>query len=369
MIKIEKLSKTFNGKTVIDNLNFEVQKKEIVALLGPNGSGKSTLLNIISGLLRPDSGTIYINNKMVYGCSDVKKVNVKPSEREIGYVFQNMALFPHMKVQDNIAYGLKSWHIAKSEVKKRTNKLLEFTNLTEYALAYPNQLSGGQQQLVALARSLATEPSVILLDEPVAAIDPQFREVFRSELKKYLQTLEVTTIYVTHNLNEAFIMANKTAVMGNGHIEQIGDRTEIFDKTQSIFVAKFLGMNVFKGRAVREQNNHLLIEPHNTNIKLLAASKYSLLGKNVTITIKPENITISTKKPVNSNSTINDIAGVIIEMVQMRSTTQVTVDIGCLVKARIVSTDVKNLGVTVGDKVYVSFSPFEVNVFSEELST
>jgi ABC-type Fe3+/spermidine/putrescine transport system ATPase subunit len=369
MIKIENLSKAFNGKTVIENLNFEVQKKEIIALLGPNGSGKSTLLNMISGLLRPDSGTIYINNKMVYGYSGVKKVAVKPSDREIGYVFQNRALFPHMRVQDNIAYGLKSCHIANSEVKKRTNKLLEFVNLTEYALAYPNQLSGGQQQLVALARSLATEPSVILLDEPVAAVDPQFREAFRLELKKYLQTLEVTTIYVTHNLNEAFIMADKTAVMGNGHIEQVGDRTEIFDKTQSVFVAKFLGMNIFKGRVIKEQNSHLIVEIRDNSTSLLVAANSNMLGENVTVTIKPEDITLSTKKMAPSHLINNSISGVITEMVQMRSTTQVTVDIGCIVKARMPSLLIKNLGVTIGDKVYIIFSPSKVNVFSENMST
>jgi ABC-type Fe3+/spermidine/putrescine transport system ATPase subunit len=369
MIKIEALSKSFNGKKVIENLNFEIQKKEIVALLGPNGSGKSTLLNLISGILQPDSGNICINNKMVYGCDGVKRVNVKPFEREIGYVFQDRALFPHMRVQDNISYGLKSLHLSKFEVRKRTNKLLEFVNLTEHALSYPNQLSGGQQQLAALARSLAIEPQVILLDEPVSTVDPQFRETFRLELKKYLQTLEITTIYVTHNFNEAFTIADKTAVMGNGHIEQVGDRAEIFDKTQSVFVAKFLGMNIFKGRATKEQNNHLQIETNNNNITLLAASNFNLLGKNVTITIKPEDITISTKKPDTPNATINNILGVITEMAQMRSTTQITVDIGCLVKAKMAYTAAKNLGVTVGDKIYIVFNPSKVNVFSEKLST
>jgi len=230
MIKIESLSKAFNGKTVIKNLNLEVQKKETVALLGHNGSGKTTLLNMIAGLLPPDKGNIYINNNMVYGVLGAKKVNLRPFEREIGYVFQTLALFPHMKIQDNIAYGLKSLHLSKSEVKKRTRKLLELVNLTEYALAYPNQLSGGQQQRIALARSLATEPQVMLLDEPVYAVDSHFRETFLSELKKYLQTIETTTIYVTHNLDEAFRMANKVAVMENGHIEQVVDRAEYLTK-------------------------------------------------------------------------------------------------------------------------------------------
>jgi ABC-type Fe3+/spermidine/putrescine transport system ATPase subunit len=369
MIKIEALSKAFNGKKVIEKLNFEAQKKDIIALLGPNGSGKSTLLNLMSGILQPDSGNIYINNKMVYGYNGAKRVNTKPSEREIGYVFQNRALFPHMRVQENITYGLKSLCLSKFEVKKRTKELLEFVNLTEHALVYPNQLSGGQQQLVALARSLATEPQVILLDEPVSAVDPQFRETFRLELKKYLHALEITTIYVTHNLNEAFIMADKTAVMGNGHIEQVGNMAEIFDKTQSVFVAKFLGMNIFKGRATKEQNNHLQIETNNNNITLLSTSNSRLLEKNVIITIKPEDITLSTKKPDTPNTTINSLLGVITEMVQMRSTTQVTVDIGYLVKAKVAHTAVKNLDATIGDKIYIFFNPSKVNIFPENLST
>ncbi|MDR2700325.1 MAG: ABC transporter ATP-binding protein [Nitrososphaerota archaeon] len=367
MIKIESLSKLFNEKKVVENLTLEVKRKEVMSLLGPNGSGKTTLLNMIAGLLHPDSGNIYINNTMVYGTNGTKKVNLKPSERKIGYVFQTISLFPHMKIQDNIAYGLKSLHISQSEIKKRTNTLLDFVDLTEYALLYPNQLSGGQQQRAALARSLATEPQVILLDEPVSAVDPQLRETFRLDLKKYLQKLETTTLYVTHNLNEAFMMADKIAVMGNRHIEQVGDRTEIFDKTQSTFVAKFLGLNIFKGKAIKEQNGHLLIDINN-NISVLSTSNPELIGKNVTITIKPEDITFSKTQTTNQNAT-NNILGVITEMVQTRSTTQVTIDLGFPVKTRTTSTEIKNLGVTVGDKIYVTFNFSEVNVFSEKEST
>ncbi|MCL1969939.1 MAG: ABC transporter ATP-binding protein [Candidatus Bathyarchaeota archaeon] len=362
MIKIEALSKAFNRKFIVENLSLEVQRKEIVTLLGPNGSGKSTLLNMIAGLLCPDAGNIYIDNNMVFGANGTKKINLKPSERKIGYVFQTNSLFPHMKIQDNIAYGLKSLNLSKYEVKKRTNKLLEFVNLTEYALYYPNQLSGGQQQRAALARSLATEPKVILLDEPVSAVDPQLRETFRSELKKYLQTLETTTIYVTHNLNEAFMMADKIAVMGNRHIEQIGDKAEIFDKTQSTIVAKFLGINIFEGKAIKKQNNQILVETN--NITLLSTSNLDLVGKNVTITIKPEDITLTAKKPADTNST-NNIPGIIVEMIQLRSATQVTIDAGFPIKAIITSTATKNLGATIGDKVYATCNPSEVNIFSE----
>jgi ABC-type Fe3+/spermidine/putrescine transport system ATPase subunit len=271
-----------------------------------------------------------------------------------------------MKIQNNIAYGLKSLQLSKTEIKKRTDNMLEFVGLTEYAQAYPNQLSGGQQQRATLARSLATEPQVILLDEPVSAVDPQLRETFRLELKKYLQTLEITTVYVTHNLDEAYTMADKIAVLGNGHIEQIGSREEIFDKPQSTYVAKFLGTNLFEGKAIREQNEYLQIEIN--NILLLATSNAELIGKNITITIKPEDITLTTEKPTtkpNTDNNNNNLLGVITEIIiQTRSTAQITVDVGFLIKTKTTFTTIKNLDIVIGNKIYVSFNPSSLNVFS-----
>jgi ABC-type Fe3+/spermidine/putrescine transport system ATPase subunit len=362
MIKIEAVSKSFNEKKVINNLNLEIQKNEITALLGPNGSGKTTLLNMIAGLLHPDHGNIYINNRRVSGIEGTKKINLRPFERKIGYVFQTISLFPHMKIQDNIAYGLKSLQLSKTEIKKRTNTMIDFVGLTEYAHVYPSQLSGGQQQRAALARSLATEPKVLLLDEPVSAVDPQLKESFRMELKKYLQTLNITTLYITHNLNEAYIMADKIAVIGNGYIEQVGTREEIFDKPKSTTVAKFLGNNVFEGKALKEQNNLLQIEIN--GIHLLSTSNTNLAGKNVTITIKPEDITLSTKKPPNTKLH-NIMSGELTEIIQTLTTTQITIDIGFPIKAKIPFSETKKLGITVGDKVYVYFNPSTLNVFSE----
>ncbi|MCL2691474.1 MAG: ABC transporter ATP-binding protein [Candidatus Bathyarchaeota archaeon] len=351
----------------MDNLDLEVQKNENLVLLGPNGSGKTTLLNIIAGLLKPDQGNIYINNHMVNGVNGQKKVNIKPFERNIGYVFQNNSLFPHMKIQDNIAYGLKTLQLSKTEIKQKTNTMLEFVDLTEYAEAYPNQLSIGQQQRIALARSLATEPQVILLDEPVSAVDPQLKETFQIELKKYLQTIKTTTIYVTHNLNEAYIIADKIAILGKGHIEQIGNREEIFNKPQSEYVAKFTGTNILKGKATKQQhnNNHIQIETNNNTQLITTCTNTELIGKNVTITINPEDITLTTKKPTNTNNNItNTLQGTITEIIQMRTTTQITIDIGIPIKAKITPNTIKKLGTTVGDKVYITFNPSTLNVFS-----
>jgi len=367
MIKVDSVSKSFGEKKVIENLTLEVKNEEVLSLLGPNGCGKTTLLNILSGLTRQDKGNIYINNVLVSGKNGAKNVNAKPSDRKVGYVFQTTSLFPHMRVQDNVAYGLNALHLPEHDVKRRTNELLDFVGLREYSKFFPDQLSGGQKQRIALARSLATEPQVLLLDEPVSAVDPQLRESFRLELKNYMQVLKITVVYVTHNLSEAFIMSDRIAVMGNGHIEQIGNRTEIFDKPSSSYVAKFLGINILKGRAIKVDGGLLEIEANGAS--LLAPAAHNIVGKNVVVTIKPENIMLLTNKPANldaKGNSANCVEGVVRELVQMRSNAQVTVDAGFLIKARLSLSAVKNLGLSVGEKVYVCFNADALNVFADD---
>jgi ABC-type Fe3+/spermidine/putrescine transport system ATPase subunit len=368
MIKINSIKKSFKEKKVLENFSLEVKDEEILSLLGPNGCGKTTLLNILSGLTRQDEGNIYIDNVLVSGKTGIKNVHVKPSDRKVGYVFQTVSLFPHMRTQDNVAYGLKALHLPKQEVKKRTNNLLDFVGLQEYAKLYPNQLSGGQKQRIALARSLATEPHVLLLDEPVSAVDPQLRESFRLELKNYLQALKMTVIYVTHNLSEAFVMSDRIAVMGNGRIEQIGSRTEIFDKPGSSYVAKFLGINTFKGKAIKIEEGALM-EIEVNGVRLLGCSKPELLQMDVTVTLKPDNIFVSKSPDFDfKREAENIVEGTVIEMVQMRSNAQVTVDAGFLVKTRVPLSSIKNEAISIGDKVYVYFSADALNVFKDERS-
>lgn len=364
MIKVDSISKSFAEKKVIENLSLEVKNGEVLSLLGPNGCGKTTLLNILSGLTKQDAGNVYIDDVLVSGKNGAKSVNVKPSQRKVGYVFQTISLFPHMRVQDNVAYGLRELHLTEKEIKKRTDSLLDFVSLREYAMFYPGQLSGGQKQRIALARSLANEPKVLFLDEPVSAVDTQLRESFRLELKNYLQSLKITVVYVTHNLSEAFIMSDRIAVMGNGHIEQIGNKTEIFDKPSSSYVAKFLGINTLKGKAVRSEDG--LIEIEADGVKLLARGNINLDGKNITATLKPDNIVVS-KSPISdfNGARGNAVEGTITEMVQMRSNAQVTVDAGFQIKTRLPLSAIKNEGFSIGDKVYVCFSADSLNVFAD----
>jgi ABC-type Fe3+/spermidine/putrescine transport system ATPase subunit len=365
MIKIESLTKCFGEKKVIANLNLEVKDQEILSLLGPNGCGKTTLLNILAGLTKQDEGQIYINGVLANGPVGRRTVHLKPSERRIGYVFQTISLFPHMRVEDNVAYGLKAQRLPRQEVKSRTSKMLSFVGLSEYARFYPSQLSGGQKQRVALARSLATEPQVLLLDEPVSAVDPQLRESFRLELKSYLQALKITVVYVTHNLSEAFILSDRIAVMGNGRIEQVGGKSDVFDKPRSIYVAKFLGVNTFRAKVVGFQKGFLEVEANGTRLR--GRGESYLAGKNVVATLKPDSIFLSQSTTADFGGDVgNVVEGTITEMVQMRSNAQVTVDVGFQVKTRIALTQIKEEGFVVGDKVNVYFSADALNVFADD---
>jgi ABC-type Fe3+/spermidine/putrescine transport system ATPase subunit len=367
MIKLESVTKSFGEKAVLNELCLDVKKNEILSLLGPNGCGKTTTLNVISGLSRPDKGNIFIDGVLVEGKSGGDKtVHLAPYDRKVGYVFQTMTLFPHMRVRDNVAYGLKAKHLSKQDVEAKTRSLLDFVGMREYAEYFPHQISGGQKQRIELARSLATDPEVLLLDEPVSAVDPQLRESFRLELKNYLRVLEITAVYVTHNLSEAFIMSDRIAVMGNSRIEQIGSKTDVFDKPGSEYVAQFLGINEYKGKAVKAHAEVLEIEVN--GVSLLASSAPNLVGKNVIVTIKPENIMLSMNKSDYldfKGDSGNSIEGVITEMVQMRSSAQVTVDAGFLIKTRIPLSSIKNLGLSIGDKVNVIFRSDSFNVFTD----
>jgi len=245
MIRFDGVRKSYGDRQVLDGVTLEVRRRELLCLVGPNGSGKTTTLNVLAGLIRPDEGEILINGVFMDGRTGNRLVHVNPSERKIGYMFQEYALFPHMTVSENISYGLKARHMQRHEVKERTDSLLEFVGLLDHSEHYPRQLSGGQKQKTALARALAIKPEILLLDEPLSALDLRSRESLRVELKRILGTLDVTTIYVTHELAEAYEVSDRIAVMGSGRIEQIGSRDEIFSKPNS-YVAQFIGQGTCK---------------------------------------------------------------------------------------------------------------------------
>ena len=233
-ILIEDLTKSFGKSLILDHINLEIKTGSLIALLGPSGSGKSTLLKLIAGLEYPDSGRIWLTGK------DTNFLSVQ--ERQIGFVFQNYALFKHLTVFQNIAYGLEIQQADKNQIVHRVQELLQLIQLENFADRYPAQLSGGQKQRIALARALAIEPKVLLLDEPFGALDFQVRKGLRDWLKKLHEEVSMTTLFVTHDQKEAMELAHEIIILKNGRVEQVGSPHELYDQPLTNFVYKFLSL-------------------------------------------------------------------------------------------------------------------------------
>lgn len=236
---IENLKVNYDKKNVINGLNLSIEKGELIVILGPSGCGKSTLLYAISGLLDPFEGDILFNNKFLF--SKAQSIKVKVENRNIGFVFQDYALWPHMTVYKNIAYPLVTKKITKPEINKKVDEVLEMVNLKDKKDAYPGELSGGEKQRVALARSVVLKPALILLDEPLANIDANLKMQLMHGIKSIQRSTDSTMIYVTHDQNEAFEMADRIVIMREGEIVQQGSPKEVYMKPKNLFVASFVG--------------------------------------------------------------------------------------------------------------------------------
>jgi ABC-type Fe3+/spermidine/putrescine transport system ATPase subunit len=369
MIELKSIRKRFSDKEVLRNVTLQIQKNELLSIVGPSGCGKTTMLNIISGLCPPDEGEIYIDKILVDGKKGRKKIHVNPSDRGIGYVFQNYSLFPHMRVDENISYGLKAKHLPKLEIRNRINSLLDFIALKDYARSYPHELSGGQQQRVALARALAIDPTLLLLDEPLSALDPKTRESLRTDFKNLLEPLEVTSIYVTHDLAEACTISDRIAVMGEGIIKQIGNRDEILEQPNSRFVANFLGLNVYDGKVIQTASSPAKIKIG--NVELLAPVSGKADGEKIILTIKPEDVLLSTepliKNPKWCGCVCNNLSGNVSDIVKMKSSAKVLVDVGFPIESELTLSSLKDLYIDKGKKVYVQFKADALNVCQDDL--
>lgn len=237
LIEIQNVKKSFGGNLVVKGMNLTVYDGEFLTLLGPSGCGKTTLLRMIGGFLEPDSGEILLDGKSI--------LNLPPYKREVNTVFQSYALFPNLTVRENIGFGLKMKKVGKSEIKTKVQKMIEMCQLEMLSNRYPSKLSGGQQQRVAIARSLINEPKVLLLDEPLGALDLQLRKQMQVSLKRLQKKLGMTYIYVTHDQEEAMSLSDRIAVINNGIIEQLGTPEEIYGKPSTLFSANFLGESNF----------------------------------------------------------------------------------------------------------------------------
>jgi sulfate transport system ATP-binding protein len=253
-IEAHNISKRFGDFVALDDVSVEVPAGSLTALLGPSGGGKSTLLRIIAGLESPDSGQVCIEGRDMTG--------VTPQERGVGFVFQHYAAFKHMTVRENVAFGLRIRKRPKADVNRRVDELLGLVQLSQFAKRYPSELSGGQRQRMALARALAVEPSVLLLDEPFGALDANVREELRAWLRRLHLEMPVTTLFVTHDQEEAMELADQIVVVSHGKVEQTGTPTELYDRPANDFVMNFIGpVTKLDGQLVRPHDIQLFVEP------------------------------------------------------------------------------------------------------------
>ncbi|TGN97122.1 ABC transporter ATP-binding protein, partial [Burkholderia sp. USMB20] len=252
-VRIENVVKKFGDSTAVDNVNLTIAKNELFALLGSSGCGKSTLLRMLAGLETATSGKIFVDGEDL--------ASLPPYRRPVNMMFQSYALFPHMSVESNVAFGLKQEGTPKNEIKERVADALALVQMSKYAKRKPHQLSGGQQQRVALARSLVKRPKLLLLDEPMSALDKKIRQKTQLELVNIIEKVDVTCVMVTHDQEEAMTMASRLAVMSEGRIVQIGTPGEVYEYPNSRFSAEFIGStNLFEGRVVEDEPDHIFVE-------------------------------------------------------------------------------------------------------------
>lgn len=283
-MELKNITKSFTEEeSVLKGISLTIDKGEFITLLGSSGCGKTTTLRIVAGLEMPDSGKVFLEGKDV--------TELAPEERDVNTVFQNYALFPHMNVADNIGYGLKLKKVPKAEIRKKVTEMLELVQLPGFEKRKPSELSGGQKQRVAIARSLVNNPRVLLLDEPLGALDLQLRRAMQIELKKLQKKLGITFIYITHDQEEAINMSDRIAVMNNGKFEQIGTPDEIYNHPKTSYVATFVGnSNILKGTAESSEENIVNIKVSGGTVPVFNDGPTVKEGEGVTLAVRSENI-------------------------------------------------------------------------------
>ena len=299
----EKLVKRFDDAVAVDEVSLSIGKGEIFALLGSSGCGKSTLLRMLAGFEKPTSGRILLGGQDVAAMA--------PYDRPVNMMFQSYALFPHLNIWENVAFGLKREGLPKDEIQKRTDEMLALVQLTPYAKRKPHQLSGGQQQRVALARSLAKKPKLLLLDEPLGALDKKLREQTQFELVNIIEQVGVTVVMVTHDQEEAMTMASRIAIMSKGRVLQVGTPEEIYEHPRNKFVADFIGnVNLFSGQITVDEADHCVVgtplgEMH------VGHGVSGAVNMPLTLAVRPEKIEVSKTRP---DANINVFTGQVKEI-------------------------------------------------------
>jgi len=302
-VELERVHKSFGSVVAVDDLNLRIEPGEFITLLGPSGSGKTTTLMMIAGFDYPSRGEIYIDGQPIVG--------VPSYRRGIGMVFQSYALFPHMTVAENIGFALKQRGVAKPAIAGQVAEALDIVRLRGYEARYPRQLSGGQQQRVALARAIIFKPRVLLMDEPLSALDKQLREGLQLEMKRLHQQLGITFIYVTHDQREALIMSDRVAVMNEGRIEQLGSPSDLYDRPTNRFVASFIGeSNFLNGKVIGANGTAVTIDVGGTAVTVTSDARPAV-GTNVVLAVRPEKILFTDAVAADRRPEINTLTAVV----------------------------------------------------------
>ncbi|WP_339100897.1 polyamine ABC transporter ATP-binding protein [Pseudomonas atacamensis] len=347
LVKIDRVTKKFDETIAVDDVSLEIKKGEIFALLGGSGSGKSTLLRMLAGFERPTEGRIFLDG--------VDITDMPPYDRPINMMFQSYALFPHMTVAQNIAFGLQQDKIPKAEIDARVAEMLKLVRMSQYAKRKPHQLSGGQRQRVALARSLAKRPKLLLLDEPMGALDKKLRSQMQLELVEIIERVGVTCVMVTHDQEEAMTMAERIAIMHLGWIAQIGSPIDIYETPTSRLVCEFIGnVNIFEGEVIDDAEGHATITCKDLDRQIYVGHgiSTSVQDKSVTYAIRPEKLLVTADMPTCeynwSSGKVHDIA-----YLGGHSVFYVELPSGKLVQSFVANAERRGARPTWGDQVYV----------------
>ena len=300
-VVFDKIDKSYDGEVlVVKNLNLNIAKGEFVTMLGPSGSGKTTTLMMLAGFETPTNGEIYLESKPIS--------KIPPYEREIGMVFQNYALFPHMTVQENLSFPLEVRKLSKSDVQDKVKKALDMVELGNFGTRFPAQLSGGQQQRVALARALVFEPRLVLMDEPLGALDKNLREQMQYEIKHIHERISITVVYVTHDQSEALTMSNRIAVFDEGVIQQLSTPDILYEKPENSFVAQFIGENNrMLGTIKSIGDKYCEVDLDGGGIVKALKVKIGSVGDRTQLSVRPERVSVNTQVTSDVNNFKGDI--------------------------------------------------------------
>ena len=351
-IKIKDAVKKYGNNTIISDLSLDIKEGEFFTLLGPSGCGKTTLLRMIAGFNSIEGGDFYFNETRIN--------DMDPVKRKIGMVFQNYAIFPNMTVEKNVAFGLKNRKLPKEEIKEKTDQFLKLMKIEEYRDRMPERLSGGQQQRVALARALAITPDVLLMDEPLSNLDAKLRVEMRTVIKEIQNRIGITTVYVTHDQEEAMAVSDRIAVMNAGYIQQIGTPKILYQRPANLFVATFIGhTNVIDAELRAKDGKAVLVLPGGYELEMPNIIKEQIRDRKVIASIRPEELVVEKTATEGIRATVDDA-------VFLGLNTHYFVHFDNGVRAEIVQESLIDSIIEKGTEIYLGVKKEKINIFDEE---